>query len=179
MNDRAALRVTRLVGHTRDPALAAQLHELEHLGRVETVRLSGPDMARRRQQLVTDRGTELALLLDRDSAGVEHGAVLWLDATRAVVVALDRPQWLVLEAPDVAGALELGYFAGNMHWKVRFDGARLGIAIEGPRADYLKRLSQLIAGAAIVVHAEEAHADPGFTTHETHATRAADVDPRA
>ncbi len=172
MSERANLRVTRLVGRASDPALAERVHELEHLGRVETVRLSGPDMARRRQQLRTDRGTELALMLDRDAAALEHGAVLWLDATRAVVVALDRPQWLVLEAPDAARALELGYFAGNMHWKVRFDGARLGIALEGPRADYLQRIAHLIDGAAIVVHPEEA----GPAAARPHHRHAADHD---
>lgn len=166
MSKRATLRVTQLVGRASDPALAERLHELEHLDRVETVRLGGPDMARRRQQVRSDRGTELALMLDRDSAGLEHGAVLWLDATRAVVVALDRPQWLVLEAPNAARALELGYFAGNMHWKVRFDGDRLGISLEGPRADYLQRIAHLIDGAAIVVHPEEADAGHTHPAHD-------------
>lgn len=147
------LRVTALVGRASDPALAARLHEIEHLGGLETVRMTQADMSRRRQQLRTEQGTELALMLDRDAV-LEQGSVLLLEPTRAVVIALDRPRWLVLRAPDAARALELGYFAGNMHWKVRFDGAALCIALEGPRADYLQRLSHLLASGEVVVEAE-------------------------
>ncbi|ARU03581.1 Urease accessory protein ureE 1 [Comamonas serinivorans] len=157
------LRVTHLVGQASDPGLAERLHELDHRGRLETVRLSRSDMARRRQQVRGDQGTELALLLDRDAA-LDNGAVLLLDADRAVVVALDEPPCLVLRAADAAQALELGYFAGNMHWKVRFDGARLCIALEGPRADYLARLAHLLQGGGIVAE-PEAPAQPAHTGH--------------
>jgi urease accessory protein len=159
------LRVTNLAGQAGDPALADRLHELEHQGRVETVRLSRADMARRRQSVRSDRGTELALLLDRDAA-LANGSVLLLEPGRAVVVALDEPEWLVLHAADAAHALALGYFAGNMHWKVRFDGERLCIALEGPRDDYLARMSHLLQGGGIVAEpagvpmAFEAGAEP-------------------
>ncbi len=150
------LRVTTLAGRVSDPALAEQLHDLEHRGQVETVHLSRADMARRRQQVQTDRGTVLALMLDRD-AQLENGSVLLLESSRAVVIALEEPQWLVLRAPDVAHALELGYFAGNMHWKVRFDANRLCVALEGPRADYLERLSHLLQSGAIEVDHPHEH----------------------
>lgn len=161
------LRVTRVVGCASDPALADQLHTLQHHDAVEVVRLSGADMARRRLRLRTDRGTELALMLDRDST-LEHGSVLLLEPGRAVVIALDEPQWLVLEAGDPATALELGYTAGNLHWKVRFDGARLAIAVEGPREDYLQRLAPLVERAGIVVHANGARPQAAFGHRHDH-----------
>lgn len=146
------LRLTTILGRATDPEIAARLHRIEHDGVLETVRLSRQDMARRRQHLLTDRGTEIALLLDRDAV-LENGAVLWLEAARAVLVALDEPQWLVLRPRDAARALELGYFAGNMHWKVRFDGDLLCVALEGPRDSYLQRLAHLLQRGDATVEA--------------------------
>ena len=144
------LRVTTILGCAADAALADRLHDIEHRGGLETVRLSRSDMARRRQQLRTDRGSVVALMLDRD-ATLQNGSVLWLDDDRAVLVLLDEPHWLVLQACNAADALELGYFAGNMHWKVRFDGERLCIALDGPREAYLQRLAHLIQRGCVQV----------------------------
>jgi urease accessory protein len=147
------LRLTDIVGNASDPDIADRLHHIEHDGGIERVRLSRNDLARRRQRLVTDRGTELALLLDR-GAQLENGSVLLLEPGRAVLVMLDEPQWLVLRAAHAAGALEIGYFAGNMHWKVRFEADCLWIALEGPREGYLKRMTHLLArGDATVLDA--------------------------
>ncbi len=143
------IRVTEPAGRVGDPALAERLHELEDRGGIETVRLSRTDMSRRRQQVRSDRGTEIALMLDRDAA-LEGGEVLVLDAERAVVLVLEEPQWLVLRAPDAPRALELGYFAGNMHWKVRFSGEQLWVSLEGPRERYLERLQALLAAGVVV-----------------------------
>lgn len=150
------LRLTDIVGHATDTDIAERLHQMEHDGVVERIHLSRRDLSRRRQRVTTDRGTEVALMLDR-SSGLDNGAVLLLEPARAVLVVLDEPQWLVLGATSAAGALETGYFAGNMHWKVRFDGERLWVLLEGPRDDYLKRLSHLIArGHAQVIDAPSA-----------------------
>lgn len=155
--DLSMLRVTTILGCAADAALADRLHDIEHRGGLETVRLTRSDMARRRQQLRTDRGSTVALILDRD-ATLQNGSVLWLDDERAVVVLLDEPHWLVLQARTAADALELGYFAGNMHWKVKFDGERLCIALDGPRDTYLQRLAHLIQRGCVTVPDE---AGPG------------------
>jgi len=44
-----------------------------------------------------------------------------------------------------AAALRLGYHAGNLHWRVRFDGADLMVALEGPEARYRDRLAEFEA----------------------------------
>lgn len=144
------LRLTRVLGHATDASIAESLHELEHHGRVERIRLPRADTARKRLHAFTDRGTEVGIMLDR-SDQLANGAVLLLDADRAIVVALDEPQWLGLIPRDGAAALELGYFCGNMHWKVRFAGEYLHVSLEGPRVDYLARLGQLVASGAVRV----------------------------
>ncbi len=63
---------------------------------------------------------------------------------RAVVVRMRDTAWLTLAPLDAAAALELGYFAGNMHWAVRFQGAWLRIALQGPVQQYLERLDPFL-----------------------------------
>ena len=50
-------------------------------------------------------------------------------------------KWLRIVPVNDAAALELGYFAGNLHWRVRFDEAVLEIALDGPEQNYLDRLA--------------------------------------
>jgi urease accessory protein len=147
--------------------MADRLHDIAHHGVVELVHISRGDMSRRRQQLSSDHGTELALLLDRDAV-LQNGSVLWLEAGRAVVVALDEPQWLVLRTCSPARALELGYFAGNMHWKVRFDGEALCIAMEGPRSGYLDRMAHLLGKGDVHVEPEAVPAAQGHAHAHHH-----------
>lgn len=144
------LRLTSIVGSATEPAIAERLHALSHRGVVEYVTLNRADTARRRLHVFTDRGTEAAILLER-SERLANGSVLRLDDQGAVVVRLEEPQWLALEPRDTAAAIELGYFCGNMHWKVRFAGAMLHVSMEGPVEDYLVRIAPLTGDGRVRV----------------------------
>ncbi len=137
------MRVTSLVGLASDADVGERLHALSHAGQVEYVILNRADMSRHRLRVVTDRGTECAIALPR-SEKLANGAVLLLEAERAIVVRMQEEDWLDVVAVDDAAALELGYLAGNMHWRVRFDGTVLKIALDGPEASYLVRLAPLL-----------------------------------
>ena len=137
------VRVTEILGFASDPALAERLHLMSHAGRVEHLTLAQEDVHRRRLRASTDRGTECLIALPRDQA-LGDGAVLMLEEARAVVVRLAEERWLALAPRDSAAALELGYFAGNLHWRVRFEGKRLLVALEGPEEDYLDRLQPFL-----------------------------------
>jgi urease accessory protein len=145
----AMIRIDHIAGTATDPAVAEALHELEHRNAVEYVTLSPADTQRHRLRVMTDRGTECAIALPRTQR-LENGAVLLLGPQRAIVVRMSAVQWLELRALDAASALQLGYFAGNMHWKVEFEGDLLRIALQGPVESYLERLSHLIQGGRIV-----------------------------
>ncbi len=134
------LRVQGILGNAIDPGLAGRLHRLEHDGRLEYVVLSRADTQRKRLRVATDRGAEVAIALPR-AERLENGAVLLLTDERAIVVRLEETPWLEIEPVDAATALEIGYLAGNHHWRVKFAGARLRIALDGPAADYLRRLA--------------------------------------
>jgi urease accessory protein len=146
------LRLETILGLATAPEFAEALHQLEHRGRVEYLTLSEADTQRHRLRALTDRGTECAIALPRHQR-LTNGAVLLLEKDRAVVVRMQELQWLTLQARDAAAALELGYFAGNMHWKVEFDGGRLRIALQGPAETYLERLSHFLEdGRAVRVN---------------------------
>ena len=138
------LKLESIVGAATDPSIAERLHHLDHHGRVEYLSLSSEDTQRHRMRASTDSGTECAIVLDR-AQHLYNGAVLMLTDEKAVVVRMLETEWLTMAPRDTAAALELGYFAGNMHWAVRFEGAWLRIALQGPVERYLERLHSFIA----------------------------------
>ncbi|MBS7540799.1 urease accessory protein UreE [Ancylobacter lacus] len=139
-----AVLVSSIVGSRLDHDLGHRLHHMEHDGMVETVRIETRDMARRRLRVVTDRGTACLVALPR-SEQLFDGAVLLLEPGRAIVVRALEQAWLRLRPASLPDALALGYAAGNLHWKVRFAGGDIEIALEGPPAAYLDRVRELIA----------------------------------
>jgi urease accessory protein len=142
------LRLENIVGLSTEPHTAEALHHLEHQGRVEYLTLTEADTQRHRLRVFTDKGTECAIAIPRTQRLV-NGAVLLLEADRAVVVRMQETQWLTLAPRDTAAALELGYFAGNMHWKVEFDASLLRIALQGPVESYLERLSHFFTDGRV------------------------------
>lgn len=137
------LKLTAILGLASDPHLHERLHALEHRDAVETIVLEPRDMARHRLRATTDRGTSCAIALARDVT-LEDGAVLALENDRAIVVRSAVQRWLALLPRDAAAALELGYHAGNLHWRVHFEGGRLLVALEGQEVAYLERLTAFL-----------------------------------
>jgi urease accessory protein len=143
------LLIKRVIGSRRDPALSEPIHDLEHRGAVDILRISRSEMARRRLRAVTKAGAEVAIALPRQQA-LFDGAVLFLDAERALVVQMDEQRWLRLEPLSIADAIELGFQAGNLHWRVHFEGAALMVALDAPIEDYLSRLEALLSSRRVV-----------------------------
>ena len=138
------VRIEQVIGSRAEPRLAARLHELEHQGAVDVLALLPADMARRRLRAQTRGGADLAIALPREQS-LFDGAVLLLEADRAIVVRAGAERWLRLIPHSIGDAVELGYLVGNLHWRVRFAGEALLVALEAPVADYLARLDGLIA----------------------------------
>jgi urease accessory protein len=140
--------LTEIVAYVTDHETAHRLHDLARHGVVHYIPLSRQDTLRHRLRVKTDQGLEVAIALPR-SQQLSNGAVLRLDENCAIVVQMQEPLWLVLQPRDDAAALELGYFAGNMHWKVKFNGRALGVALEGPEQAYLDRLHLLLSSGKV------------------------------
>ena len=133
--------IETIAGRADDPALAERLHDLRHRGAVEALFVEPVDLPRRRFHCVTDQGTACFIALPRSSQLFE-GAVLHIDDDRAILLRVGQQQWLRL-APSAGGALELGYLAGNLHWRVRFEDNCLLVARDRPLEEYLARLADL------------------------------------
>jgi len=142
------MQLTAIVGFADQEDIAGQLHDLEHQGKVDEIILAREDLARRRIRTRTAGGIECTISLPRHQR-LRDGAVLLLEEARAIVVRALPERWLTFEPPDVTAALELGYFAGNMHWRVRFEGSRLSIGVEEDQSFYLERLGPLLAARRI------------------------------
>ncbi|UOM34168.1 urease accessory protein UreE [Acuticoccus sp. I52.16.1] len=147
--------LTAILGSARDEPLHSRLHALGE--RVETVELARSDLARRRLRVTTDRGRSVAIALAR-SERLFDGAVLYLGGTAAIVVRVAAERWLRLAPATAADALALGYHAGNLHWRVAFEGEHLLVAVEGEdegaEGRYLARLADFLqSGRAVLLAA--------------------------
>ncbi len=131
-----------------DQEIADRIHELQHADRVERLIIQPQDLARHRIRAKTDKGTDCQIIIPRDQS-LADGAVLFLETDRAVVVRIDEQRWLTLVPTSIADAIELGFFCGNLHWRVKFSGSELRVALEGPESDYLDRLRPLIERGAV------------------------------
>ena len=112
--------------------------------------LPAAELARRRFRATTAGGQEVAVALPRDQS-LYDGAVLLLDHDHALVVSVEGQRWLRLQPHGVGDAVALGYHAGNMHWRVRFEGGALLVALEAPVDDYLDRLRPLLDDRRLTV----------------------------
>jgi urease accessory protein len=142
------LRLHGILGHENDPGYHARLHELEHRDGIEFLYIPPDEAGGRRFRLTTDRGTDCAVSLDRGEDLVD-GALLFIDADRAVIARFGEQTVLRLSPVDAAAALKLGWNAGNLHWRVRFDGDCLVVLVDGAKADYRARIAQLLDDGAV------------------------------
>jgi urease accessory protein len=156
------LRIDRVLGSRLEPEFSEELHRLEHRGAIDIVNVPVADLARHRLLITTLRGEELAIALPRHQK-LFDGAVLLLDDERAIVVRAASERWLRLEPRSISDAIELGYHVGNLHWRVRFGGEVLLVALEGRPEDYTARLENLISSrrVGVTVLDEEVHDTAG------------------
>ena len=145
---------TGILGNVADHAIGARVHRLEHAGAVETVTIPVADLARRRLKLVTDQGSPIAVALPR-SEKLSDGAILMLSDERAIVVRIEAEAWLRLRPRDAESALAVGYLAGNLHWRVRFDGRELLVAIDHGEQACRDRLAGLVGEGRVAIVASE------------------------
>jgi len=142
--------LNEILGSASDPTFADQLHIISHEGGLEYLEVTHRDAQRRRFRGKTDKGTDCAIALPRDIQ-LSNGDVLLFKSGRAIVVRVDVERWLRLLPRDTAVALRIGYHAGNLHWRVRFEGSDLLIMLEGAREDYLARLQEFLVAREIEI----------------------------
>lgn len=142
------LKIDHIIGSVSDAALHDRIHDLEHAHAVDFLLLSRQDLSRRRFRSSTEKGCDIAISLARDEQ-LFDGAVLMLDQTNALVVKVEAEDWLRLTPRDQSSALQVGFHAGNLHWRVRFDGDDLLVAVERDLESYTDRIDTLINDGSV------------------------------
>jgi urease accessory protein len=148
------LRLHGVIGHETDAPIRARLHALAHRRGVEYLFVPAEDADRKRFRISTDQGTDCAVSLDRSETLID-GALLYLDEQKAIVVRFGRQQVWRLRTSDAAAALKLGWNAGNLHWRVRFEGETLAVLLDRPVEEYRARVASLIESGDIVEAADD------------------------
>ena len=146
--------ITKILGSASDPEFTDLLHEISHEGILEHLEITQRDAQRRRFRGKTDRGTDCAITLSRDTQ-LNNGDVLLLEAERAIVVRVDVERWLRIMPRDATVALRLGYHAGNLHWRVKFEESNLLILLEGSLENYMARLQDFINADEIEIRHDD------------------------
>ena len=147
------LRLHGIIGHETDAAFQARLHDLEHHGGTHNSSMPPDEAGRKRFRLATDRGTDCAVSLDRDEQ-LTDGALLYINSRTAIIARFGQQSVWRLRPADPAAALRLGWSAGSLHWRVRFEGDCLVVLLDGPLADYRARLEHLLNGGEVTQHAD-------------------------
>jgi urease accessory protein len=143
------LRLHGVIGHETDARHRSLLHTLSHRHGIELLLVSAEEAGRKRFRLATDQGTDCAVSLDRGEELVD-GALLHIDEKRAIIARFGRQQVWRLRAANAAAALKLGWNAGNLHWRVRFEDDCLVVLLERPLEEYRARIAPLLEGGEIV-----------------------------
>jgi urease accessory protein len=156
------LRIDHVLGSRLESAFSDEIHRLEHRGAVDVVNIPVADLARRRLLTTTRAGEELSIALPHDQK-LFDGAILLIDGKRAIVVRAATERWLRLEPRSIGDAVELGYHAGNHHWRVRFQGEALFVALEGRPEDYTAWLGEMISARRVGVSILDEEEPDGVT----------------
>ena len=128
-----------IIGSYSDDEYHNLIHEMEASGAVDFLELSNIDLSRRRFRHKTRMGVELAISLDRDIK-LFDGAILEIKKKSAIVVKVKPEKWLKVRSKKAGLNLKLGYFAGNLHWAVRFSDDSIFIEIQENSTEYKNRL---------------------------------------
>ena len=133
------LQYNSIIGAVSEEKFHNLVHEMEHRGKVDYIDISNSDLSRRRFRQKTRSGKEIAVSLNRNSK-LFDGAILELNGDACVVVKVVPEKWLKVKAIDPNLNMKLGYFAGNLHWAVRFSEEAMFIEIKSTYDEYLERL---------------------------------------
>lgn len=145
---------SHILGQADAPHMASELHRLDHEGRLDVVYVAASDLARRRMRLRSKAGRDVAIALPRDTR-LSEGAVLRMDSAGALVVRVEAERWLRVRPTSADTALRVGYHAGNLHWRVKFEAGDLLIGVETDTQTYIDRLLDLVNEGQAEILGEE------------------------
>lgn len=106
---------------------------------IDYVDVTGEDASRSRFRTSTRSGRPLTIALPRGET-LSDGDILQVDDDAAIVASVEQPRWARFTPKTLESALHLGFKAGHLHWKVRFNGPCMEVLLEAELNEYLDRL---------------------------------------
>lgn len=88
----------------------------------------------------TEKGLELGIRLGKQSAGLEHGRILWQDAETTILLDILPCESIVLHPQNMTEMGALCYEIGNRHLPLFLQNNSLLIPYENPTFDFLQKL---------------------------------------
>lgn len=88
----------------------------------------------------TEKGLELGIRLGKQSAGLEHGRILWQDAETTILLDILSCESIVLKPRNMTEMGALCYEIGNRHLPLFLQNDSLLIPYENPTFDFLQKL---------------------------------------
>lgn len=120
------------------------LHESAAYGKkVDYLEVTPEDAKRRRFRAETLDGLEINISLDRNTE-LKEGSLLYESDDYIVLLRIRSPSRLLLQPHTSHAALQLGFLAGHLHWKVQIHEDTLRVDVETEVAEYQARLDDYL-----------------------------------
>ena len=131
------LKLTGVLGNVnRDLRLREQYERLSVQGKLERVLIEVRETQKSRLRKVTDKGTEVGIVLERGQTLQDGDLLYMVEPDRAIVVDVKPEDVMAITldpAPTrgelIANAVRLGHVLGNQHWPLRVEGETVYVPI--------------------------------------------------
>ena len=140
----------KILGFVSDKIYEEKIHILSHKNKVEYIILEPSDVSRKRIRIKSDKGTDCAISLERDTI-LSDGAILFFSDKKALVIKINKQKWLEINVNSKKDSIQFGYFIGNLHCKVKFKDENVLIALEGPLSNYTDRIGDFLKNNQISI----------------------------
>ena len=131
------LKLTGVLGNIHsDAGLREQCERLSALGKQEVLLLETLDTQKSRLRVVTDKGTEVGIIMERGVA-LRDGDLLYLSEPDCAIVVQVKPEDVMAITLDptptrgelIANAVRLGHILGNQHWPIHVVGETVYVPV--------------------------------------------------
>src|SRR6185503_6624675 len=135
------IQIHKIIGNINsDGNLKNQYEDMMKYGHVEIIKISRLESDRTRMRKTSDKGTDLALVLDNGSH-INHGDVVLLTEDKMVIAMRVSENVATISLRDnittdqiFKTAIKLGHTIGNMHRPIKITNSKIYFPIKGKSA---------------------------------------------
>ena len=133
------IKLDKIIGNIKiDHNLKSMYEEMTKLGKTETVTFGRMESERTRIRKMSDKGTDLVLILSEGSR-IRDGDVLFLTQEKMIViqivpepVAIIRIHKILIRDQMIRTSVTIGHAIGNLHRPLKIEGDTITFPIQDP-----------------------------------------------